>query len=143
MDIRKIDRQAKQGKTERRQSDPGFGSALDDALSDQSHRERLRQLVEDITEQGRRLVDRLDPEELREYRKKIQQFADTVVSGAHKLARERFVDHDGSHRIYSIVQLVDQDLADLAEGLLDRERARLKIVSRVFELRGLLLDVIG
>lgn len=132
---------ARTGRRER--LDGAFSALLDSAMGDEEHKRELRRQIEAIVEQGKRVADRLAPDEMAEYRRRIQAFVDTVLHTAHKLARERFVDHDGSHRVYSIVQKVDEDLAALAEGVLDRERARLRIVSRTVELRGLLLDIVG
>lgn len=123
--------------------DGTFDALLGSALGGEEHKRELRRLIEDIVEQGKRMADLMDLAEMAEYRRRVQSFVDAVLSSAHRLARERFIDHDGSHRVYSIVQRVDEDLAALAEGVLDRERARLRIVSRTLELRGLLLDIVG
>lgn len=123
--------------------DGAFETLLDSAMGDDAHKRDLRRLVEDVVEQGKRMADLMHPVEMVEYRRRVQAFVDTVLNSAHKLARERFIDHDGSHRVYSIVQRVDEDLAALAEGVLDGERARMRIVSRTMELRGLLLDIVG
>ena len=120
----------------------GFDVSLQGSLDEQELNERLRRMIDQVTEQGKRLADRLDPDEMREYRRRITEFIDTVVSNAHKLAREQFIDHDGSHRVYSVVKLIDEDLNAMAQGLLDRERTRLRIVSRSFEIRGMLLDIV-
>lgn len=43
--------------------------------------------------------------------------------------------------MYGIVKLVDKNLDDLAEELMKEEKDHLAIVSRIDDIRGLLLDI--
>ena len=51
------------------------------------------------------------------------------------------MDRRGRHRVYGIVKLVDKNLDDLAGELVKDEKDHLTILSKIGEIRGLLLDV--
>ena len=64
-----------------------------------------------------------------------------VVSRSHKFSRENFLDRKGRHRVYGIVKLVDKNLDDLAEELMKEQKDQLSVLSKVGEIRGLLIDI--
>ena len=52
-----------------------------------------------------------------------------------------FLDRRGRHRVYGIVRLVDKNLDDLAGELVKDEKDHLAIISKIDDIRGLLLDI--
>ena len=64
-----------------------------------------------------------------------------IVSHSHKFSRENFLDKHGRHRVYGIVKQVNQALDELAEELMNEEQDHLAILSKIDEIRGLLLDI--
>ncbi|MBQ2089940.1 MAG: YaaR family protein, partial [Lachnospiraceae bacterium] len=75
------------------------------------------------------------------YRGLIKDFLNEVVNRSHKFSRENFLDRRGRHRVYGIVKLVDENLDKLAEALVADEIDHIEILSRIDEIRGLLLDI--
>ena len=63
------------------------------------------------------------------------------MSRSHKFSRENFLDRKGRHRVYGIVKLVDKNLDDLAEELMKEQKDQLSVLSKVGEIRGLLIDI--
>ena len=53
----------------------------------------------------------------------------------------RSLDRKGRHRVYGIIRLVDENLDELARELMKDEKDHLAILSRIGEIRGLLLDI--
>lgn len=51
------------------------------------------------------------------------------------------MDRRGRHRVYGIVRLVDEKLDELAQELVKDEKDNLNILSKIGEIRGLLLDI--
>ena len=78
---------------------------------------------------------------MKKYRTLVKDFLNEVVNRSHKFSRENFLDRRGRHRVYGIVKLVDKNLDDLASELVKDEKDHLTILSKVGEIRGLLLDV--
>jgi uncharacterized protein YaaR (DUF327 family) len=90
-------------------------------------------------------TDAADPEltELVEedIRELVKGFLNEVVSRSHEFSRENFLDRRGRHRVYGIVRLVDKNLDDLAGELVKDEKDHLAIISKIDDIRGLLLDI--
>jgi len=111
-------------------------------LSDEGLAGRLQGLLSEISEQGRRVARHMDFSELKIYRSLITDFINEVVTHSHEFSRENFLDRRGRHHVYGIVRLVNQDLDELAQELLGNEKDGLKILEKIDEIHGLLLDMI-
>ena len=86
-------------------------------------------------------VGSMDIRDMKKYRELVKDFLNEVVNRSHKFSRENFLDRRGRHRVYGIVKLVDKNLDDLASELVKDEKDHLAILSKVGEIRGLLLDI--
>lgn len=102
---------------------------------------RLQTLMEEITMQGERLAKRRDVKDMRHYRGLVKEFMNEVVSHSHAFSRENFLDRRGRHRVYGIIRLIDENLDQLAQELVKDEQDNLAILSKIGEIRGLLLDI--
>ena len=111
-------------------------------LSDEGLAARLSSLIGDITTQGKKLADHMDIGDMKRYKSLIADFINEVVTHSHEFSRENFLDRRGRHRVYGIVRLVNQDLDDLAQELLKKEKDHLAILAKTDEIHGLLLDLI-
>ena len=111
-------------------------------LSDEGLAERLTGLIGDISAQGKKISEHMDISDLRHYKGLIKDFINEVVTHSHEFSRQNFLDRRGRHRVFGIVRLVDQDLDDLAQELLKKEKDHLAILDKVNDIQGLLLDLI-
>ena len=71
----------------------------------------------------------------------VKDFLNEIVNRSHSFSRENFLDKRGRHRVYGIVRLVDAKLDELAQELVKDEKDNLNILSKIGEIRGLLLDI--
>ena len=110
-------------------------------LGEENLANRLSGLIDDITLSGKKVADHMDLNDLKHYRALISDFINEVVTNSHEFSRENFLDRRGRHRVYGIVRLVNKDLDELAQELLKSEKDHLKILEKVDEIRGLLLDI--
>ena len=122
-------------------ADGSFKFALASHIEESELQEKLNGLMKDITAQGDRLAEHMDIRDLKKYRELVKDFLNEVVNRSHKFSRENFLDRRGRHRVYGIVKLVNKNLDDLAGELVKDEKDHLTILSKVGEIRGLLLDV--
>lgn len=122
-------------------ADGSFKFALASHIEESELQEKLNGLMKDITAQGDRLAEHMDIRDMKKYRELVKDFLNEVVNRSHKFSRENFLDRRGRHRVYGIVKLVNKNLDDLAGELVKDEKDHLAILSRVGEIRGLLLDV--
>lgn len=110
-------------------------------LSDEGLADRLQSLLGEISAQGARVARHMDFAELKIYRGLITDFINEVVSHSHEFSRENFLDRRGRHHVYGIVRLVNEDLDELAQELLKKEKDALAILGKIDEINGLLLDM--
>ena len=123
------------------QSDGSFKFILASNVEEAELGERLNSLMTQITEQGEKITRHMDIGDMRRYRELVKDFMNEVVNRSHEFSRENFLDRRGRHRVYGIVRLVDKNLDDLAVELIKDEKDNLAILSKVGEIRGLLIDI--
>ena len=123
------------------QGDGSFKFTLASHVQEADLQARLSFLMEEITAQGEMLSKKRDIRDMRKYRGLIREFMNEVVNRSHEFSRENFLDRRGRHRVYGIIRLVDQTLDELAQELVKDEQDNLAILSKIGEIRGLLLDI--
>lgn len=123
------------------QADGTFKFTLASHVQEADLQARLSSLMEEITMQGDKLAKKRDIRDMRKYRMLIKDFMNEIVSRSHEFSRENFLDRRGRHRVYGIIRLVDQTLDELAKELVKDEQDNLAILSKIGEIRGLLLDI--
>ena len=72
----------------------------------------------------------------------IREFMNEVVFRSHKFSRENFLDRRGRHRVYGLIKLIDSNLDELAQELVKDEKDHIAILSKIGEIRGLILDIL-
>lgn len=102
---------------------------------------RLSAFIEEIRTYGAKISKNIDISDMKKYRALITNFLNEVVTHSHKFTRENFLDRRGRHRIYGIVKLINKNLDELAQELLAAEKDNLKILDKIGEIEGLLLDL--
>ena len=122
-------------------TDDGFKFTLASAIDVAELKEKLSGLMDEITEQGKKISEHMDIRDMKKYRSLVKDFMNEVVNRSHKFSRENFLDRRGRHRVYGLVKLVDKNLDELAGELVKEEKDHIAILGRVDEIRGLLLDI--
>lgn len=123
------------------QGDETFKFTLMSKIGDENLQARLTTMMEEITMQGDKLAKKRDIKDMKRYRGLIKDFMNEIVSRSHEFERENFLDRKGRHRVYGIVRLVDENLDALAQELMKDEQDHMAILSKIGEIRGLLLDI--
>ena len=124
-----------------RESDGTFKFTLVSHIEEQELQAKLGSLMEQINEQGEKLAKKRDIKDMKRYRGLIKDFMNEIINRSHSFTRENFLDRKGRHRVYGIIRLVDQNLDELAQELMKDEKDHLAILSKIGEIRGLLLDI--
>ncbi len=121
--------------------DGEFKFTLASKIEDAELSEKLQNLMKDIEEQGQKIAKHMDIRDMKKYRSLVKDFVNEVVNRSHSFSRENFLDRRGRHRVYGMVKLVDKNLDDLAQELVSEEKDHLSIVTKIDDIRGLLLDI--
>lgn len=124
-----------------KESDGAFKFTLVSHIEEQELQAKLGALMEEITSQGEKLAKKRDIRDMKRYRGLIKDFMNEIISRSHSFSRENFLDRKGRHRVYGIIRLVDENLDELAQELMKDEQDHLSILSKIGEIRGLLLDI--
>lgn len=118
-----------------------FKQKLNDV--EQEHiREKLTSLYNKIETQSGKMQDRLFIEDLVEYKTLVKDFLDISVNNSHVFHKENSLDRRGRHRVYSLVKKVDNELDGLTKDFLNIETNRIKILGRLDDIKGILLDIL-
>ena len=123
-------------------TDGSFKFTLASKIEETELQARLTLMMEEITQQGKRLGKKMDIRDMKRYRGLIQEFLNEVVTRSHKFSRENFLDRRGRHRVYGIIKLFNQNLDELASELIKDEQDHIAILNKIDEIRGLLLDIL-
>ena len=123
------------------QTDDTFKFMLASNIEEKDLQARLTMMMEEIVRQGDKIGKHTDIRDKKRYRSLIKGFFNEIITRSHEFSRENFLDRRGSHRVYGIIRLVDETLDSLAKELIKDEKDHLAILSRIDEIRGLLLDI--
>ena len=126
---------------QQQQGDGAFKFTLVSHIEEQELQVRLTSLMEEITMQGDKLAKHRDIRDMKRYRGLVKDFLNEIINRSHSFSRENFLDRRGRQRVYGIVRLVDEKLDELAQELVKDEKDNLNILSKIGEIRGLLLDI--
>ena len=121
--------------------DGTFKFILASNIAEQDLQVRLSAMMQEITQQGDRISKKMDVRDMKKYRALIKDFMNEIVNRSHKFSRQNFLDKKGRHRVYGIIRQVDDTLDELARELVKDEKDHIAILSRIDEIRGLLLDI--
>ena len=121
--------------------DDSFKFTLIRNIEEKDLQEKLNSMMEEITVQGDKISKHMDIKDMKKYRELVKGFLNEVVSRSLEFLRENFLDRRWRHRVYGIVRLVDKNLDDLAGELVKDEKDHLAIISKIDDIRGLLLDI--
>lgn len=124
------------------EGDGSFKFTLASAITDADLQAKVDMLLSDITAQGNRIAQHMDIRDMKKYRGLIREFMNEVVFRSHKFSRENFLDRRGRHRVYGLIKLIDSNLDELAQELVKDEKDHIAILSKIGEIRGLILDIL-
>lgn len=106
-------------------------------------RDELKNLYGKIEEQSTKLQKSLFIDDLIQYKKLVKKFLNISVNNSHVFYRENSLDRRGRHRIYSMVKKVDVELDELTKEFTHLEDNRLRILKRLDDIKGLLIDILA
>lgn len=111
-------------------------------LSEDKYAEYIRSLIDDIDKQGELLGRKADIKEFQKYREMITSLLNETVSNSYTFNRSDSFDTRGRHRIFSSIKRVNSELDELASELLSDQKSNIKVLHRIDDIRGLLVDLL-
>ncbi|MWC31146.1 YaaR family protein [Paenibacillus sp. MMS18-CY102] len=103
--------------------------------------EQLQRKLQDIHNQGERLARSMTVRELKQYQQMIKKFLEDTVRRGVGLKEHRGFDRRGRIKRYKLLDEIDEKLIEMAEELLQTEQGRIELLSKIGEIRGLLINL--
>ncbi|HBR08673.1 MAG TPA: DUF327 domain-containing protein [Clostridiales bacterium] len=122
------------------QTSRGFQNAFHEQFK-KHYSARACALFDEIRAQAPKIAERADIGAFERYRGLIRDLLNEVVNNAYLTKSERILDSSGRHRIYTTMKIVDSKLDSLASDLLDKNGSQIGWLSRIDEIRGLVMDL--
>ncbi|MDR2964283.1 MAG: YaaR family protein [Treponema sp.] len=121
-----------------------------------SSEEAVNHLMDEVRSTGDALKSRPLPEEIMRYKQAVRNFINHVVQNTYAVEHEdgilnkfkpqfkgrRNTPEADDWKGYTKIQVIDKKLEDLAAMLLSGQKKQLELVSRLEEIRGLLIDLL-
>jgi uncharacterized protein len=118
--------------------------------------ETVNKLMDDVRNTGDFLLRRPFPEEIMRYKQAVRNFLNYVVKNSYALEHDEGIKNSlrpgfkgkrgtpeaDNKRMYTKIQVIDKKLDDLASMLLTGQSRQMELVSRLEEIRGLLVDLL-
>lgn len=94
-----------------------------------------------IDSAGRELVTRRGVEELKTYREAVREFLKEAVGSTYQMKSEQRWDRHGNSRDYRLILKVNHNLDELTRMVLKAQAPGIEIMSKLDEIRGMLVDL--
>jgi len=102
--------------------------------------EALTELMDAVHSAGSDLVDRPFHDEILRYKRAVRDFINYVVENAFTMEKSE-TRRRGKTKIHVQVQVIDKKLEELAAAILSGQANQLERVSKIDEIKGLLVDL--
>ena len=110
-------------------------------LTNEAYIARIQEIKKRIDDQGGRLSDKADIKEYEKYRSLIREFIDEIVSNGYTFSKEDTYASRGKRRYIATVETVNKKLDELGKEVMKEQADKLEILSKIDDIRGLLLDL--
>ncbi|SDJ72041.1 YaaR family protein [Salimicrobium halophilum] len=111
------------------------------AQSQQLQQQQLNRLMTTITAQGERLARFRSFRDLAKYKRLIRDFVKESVQYGMNLKHSHSWSRMGQNRKLTIVEEVDEKLAELTEAVMDQEEQSVDLLGLIGEIKGLLINL--
>lgn len=104
-------------------------------------RQALNEVLEEINEKGRELVDHRTVENLLAYKKMVKDFVEDAVDFGLKVNARRGFGLSGRTKILRTVSAIDERLIELTDIILNQEQRGVSLLKKVGQIEGLLVNI--
>jgi uncharacterized protein len=123
----------------------GAGGSFREHLGNQlkdDYKKRVTDILDDLSHLSGEMLIRIDIQAFERYLGQMKALLSEIVKNAYVLNSENILDVRGRQRIFTSVGVVDRKLDELAADVLIQNGDNLDYLSRVDEIRGLIMDML-
>lgn len=103
--------------------------------------EMLTRLLGDISQAGERVAKSRNLRELARFKMLVKRFLQEAVNYGLEMKQSHTWNRFGEGRRLKIVETVDERLVELAEDILNEEKATIDLLDKIGEIKGLLINL--
>ncbi len=118
-----------------------FQEVLAGENDDERRRQLLQELLDEVDRKGRDLVENRTVESLFAYKNLVKSFIEEAVDFGLKVAEKRGYGRAGRTKVLRTVENIDEKLLQLTDLVLQKESKHISILSKVGELKGLMISL--
>lgn len=118
-----------------------FKELLDHAEDDSRQKEMLDEMMADIEEKGKDLTESRTVESLFEYKDMVKGFVEEAVNFGLRIEERRGLSRSTRSKVLRVVSAVDEKLLELTDIIIAQEESKIKILQKVGEIQGLLVNI--
>ncbi|GGD28353.1 MULTISPECIES: YaaR family protein [Pontibacillus] len=118
----------------------GFGQMVQ-SESQKMRQQELHRLMGDITKQGEKVARFRSFKDLAKYKRLVKSFVQESVQYGMDLKQSHSWSMDGQSRKLTIVQSVDDKLAELTDEVMNQEKKSIDVLGIIGEIKGLLVNL--
>lgn len=108
---------------------------------DKQERSHLDEMLDEISKKGKELAEKRDVEILVAYKEMVKDFIDEAVNHGLKVVDKRGFGRAGRSKIMRLVSNIDEKLINLTEEMIQKEQSSIRLLAKIGEIQGLLLNL--
>ena len=146
-DKRPVHQRTTSGSTVKRESAGVFTDAeldFQDVLRQQQRpyrAENLEELLKRLDELGDRLAKSFSVYDLKAYKDTLRDFLRNTSGQAYGIKEETILSKKGKTKVYQIIEKIDGELEELSALVLSKHKDQVKILAKLDQIRGLMIDL--
>ncbi|WP_335872077.1 YaaR family protein [Bacillus sp. 2205SS5-2] len=105
------------------------------------HLEQLSKLLLDVGQAGERLSRSRNLKDLSKYKSLVKQFVKETVDFGMNLKHSYTWNQFGEGRKLKTIEMIDQELVQLSEDVINKEKESMDVLGRIGEIKGLLINL--
>lgn len=104
-------------------------------------RQELQTFLGRLETQGKKLAQSLSIGDLKDFRSMVKTFLRSTFGQSRSMHEESSSDSYGRPKVMTRITKIDQALEELGQQLLDRQAKPLEVLTKIDEIRGLIIDL--
>jgi len=101
----------------------------------------LQTFLDRLETQGKKLAHSLSIRDLKDFRVMVKSFLRSTFGQSREMHEESSWDAQGRPKVMARIAKIDQSLDDLGKRLLDQQAKPLEVLTKIDEIRGLIVDL--
>lgn len=106
-------------------------------------RVELQAFLGRLETQGKKLAQSLSIRDLKDFRDMVKSFLRSTFGQSRKMQEDSSWDFQGRPKVMARISKIDHTLEELGKQLLDKQAKPLEVLSKVDEIRGLIVDLLA